>query len=204
MLPEMYEKDADIPAITGKALADEGLLSELLDGLKEKNETLRYNCHKVLIQISEGHGEVLYPHLDYFVEQLDSSNTYHKLSAAQLLARLCRVDNEGRFESIFDKYIGLLSDKGTVLAAYIALNTGRIAAAKPHLREKIAGILLDFDRIYQGKQPEMTKAYVIEAFDMFYAEAENKGKIKEFISGMLDSSSSRTRKAAKTFLNKWG
>ncbi len=204
MLDEMYEKDADISAVTEKALADEGLLSEILDGLNEKNETLRYNCHKVLIKISEEHGEVLYPHWGYFVEQLDSSNTYHKLSAAQLIARLCAVDKESRFESIFDKYIDMLCDKGTVLAAYIALNTGRIAAAKPHLRKKIAGILLDIDRIYQGKQLEMTKAYVIEAFDMFYEEAEDKEKIKEFISGMLDSSSSRTRKAAKAFLDRWG
>ena len=50
----------------------------------------------------------------------------------------------------------------------------------------------------------MTKAYVIEAFDMFYKEAENKEEIREFISGMLDSSSSRTRKAAKVFIEKWG
>jgi hypothetical protein len=204
MLAEMLDKNADISAIAGKAMADEGLLSEILDGLKEKDETLRYNCHKVLIQISEEHGEVLYPHWDYFLEQLDSPNTYHKMSAAQLLARLCTVDKEGRFEGIFDKYIGMLGDKGAVLAAYIALNTGRIAAAKPHLREKITGILMDFDRVYRGKQPEMTKAYVIEAFDMFYGEAENKEEIKEFIRTMLDSSSPKTKKAAKAFLDKWG
>ena len=203
MLPEMNEKDADIVSVAEKALADRGLLEEILDGLKVKNETLRYNCHKVLIELSREHADILYPHWEYFTGMLESPNTYHKLSAAQLIARLCKVDKEGRFDRIFDKYFGMLGDKGTVLAAYVALNAGIIAAAKPKLRARITGILLDFERIYQGKQLEMTKAYVIEAFDEFYKEAENKEDIKEFVKKLLGSGSPRTRKEAKAFLDKW-
>ena len=53
MLPEMNDKDINIKSIAEKALQDKKLLSELLDGLKYKEETLRYNCFKVLMLISQ-------------------------------------------------------------------------------------------------------------------------------------------------------
>ena len=43
MLPEMSNKNVNIDSVAEKALQDEQLLSELLDGLKSKGETLRYN-----------------------------------------------------------------------------------------------------------------------------------------------------------------
>ena len=66
MLPEINNKDVDIETVADKALADRKLLSEILDGLTSKKETLRYNCHKVLMHISETKGRLLYPKWDYF------------------------------------------------------------------------------------------------------------------------------------------
>ena len=63
MLPEMNDKNADIKAIAEKTLADRELLTEILDGLTSKEERLRYNCHKVVMHISETNGELLYPQL---------------------------------------------------------------------------------------------------------------------------------------------
>jgi len=70
MLPEMSRKDADIRRVADKALADNNLLLELLAGLQVKQETLRYNCSKVLTLLSQTHGEVLYPHWGYFASML--------------------------------------------------------------------------------------------------------------------------------------
>ena len=203
MLPEMNDKNAAIEGVAKKALADKGLLAEIMGGLKEKNEALRYNCHKVLMELTREHGEVLYPYWEYLVEMLDGNNAYRKLSAVQLIARLCKVDKEGRFDKIFDMFFSLLGDRGTILAAYVAANSGKIAVAKPHLRERITGMLIDIDRVYQGKQPEMTKAYIIEAFGEYFEAAEDKEKIKEFVRKQLDSGSPKARKEAKAFLNKW-
>ncbi len=203
MLPEMYDKNADITEMAAEALADEELLLEMLDGLKNKNETLRYNCHKVLMAVSREHGEVLYPRWDYFVEMLDSRNTYHKLSAVQLLASLAVVDKDDRFDEIFDKYYDLLGGKGTILTAYVAVNSGKIAKAKPHLREQITDLLLDIDRVYRGKQIELIKGSIIEAFGEYFEAAEDKERIREFVRNQLNSESPKTRKQAKTFIDKW-
>ncbi|MFC2070016.1 hypothetical protein ACFLTB_02425 [Chloroflexota bacterium] len=199
----MYEKTADIESLAEEVLADEGLLSEVLNGLKNKNETIRYNCHKVLMEISWEHGEVLYPQWDYFVEMLDSGNTYHKLSAVELLASLTRVDKENKFDEIFDKFYGLLGDKGTILTAYVAANSGKIAEAKSHLRERITERLLEIDRVYRGKQVELIKGSIIEAFDEFYEESESKERIKKFVGSQLYSGSPKTRKLSIAFMDKW-
>ena len=204
MLPEINRKDLDIEGIARRALADDTLLSELLDGLKLKNETLSYNCSKVISFISETHGEALCPRWNFFVELLDSANTYRKMSGLQIIASLTKVDRDNKFDDIFDKYYNLLGDRGTVVAAHAALNSGKIAKAKPHLQTKITCRLLDVDKIYPGKQIDLIKGYIIEAFNVYFEEAEEKGEMLEFVKNQMNSASPRTRKQAERFLNKWG
>jgi len=173
----MSDKDVNIESVARKALEDERLLSELLDGLRVKKETLRYNCFKVLLLISEDSGEVLYPKWDYFVELLDSANTYWKLSGLQIIANLAKVDTADRFEGIFSKYYGILSEKGTIAAAYVAVNSGKIAKVKPPLQTRITNELLNIDRVHPGKQKDLVKGHAIEAFSEYFEEAEDKEKI---------------------------
>jgi hypothetical protein len=58
VLSELSDKNADIGSIAERALKDRDLLSELLEGLKSRvstksaEETLRYNCYKVLMLIT--------------------------------------------------------------------------------------------------------------------------------------------------------
>ena len=203
MLNEMDDKNVDIEVVAEEALKNENLLSELLDGLKSKKETLRYNCFKVLMRISEEHGSVLYPEWDYFVELMSIDNAYQKLSGLQIIANLARVDTDNRFEEIFDSYFSLLGGKGTIVAAYIAMNSGKIVKAKPHLQTRITDILLNIDKIHTGKQIEMIKSGVIESLDKYFEEAENRGAIVEFVKNQLNSESPKTREQAKEFLSKW-
>ena len=204
MIPEISDKDLNIKSIAEKALANEKLLSELLDGLMLKNETLRYNCVKVFLFISEEHGEALYPKWDFFVELLDSDNTYRKMSGLQIIANLTKVDVDKKFDDICDKYYSLLGDRGTVVAAHLAANSGKIASARPDLQARITDKLLNIDNTYAGKQMDLVKGYIIEAFAVYFAEAENKDKIIEFVRNQLNSKSPRTRKQAEHFLSKWG
>ena len=205
MLAEMDDKNADIEGMAARALADRELIPGLLDGLKTKNETYRYNCHKVLMFISEENGEALYPAWDYFVEHLGSGNSYHKMSAALLIARLVKADTENKFEDIFDKYYGLLDDQSMVVAYYAASSSARIVRAKPHLRGRITGELLNIDGTHHpAGRKELIKTGVIEALDECMAGSDDRVKIVEFVRKQQDSESPKTRKAARAFLEKWG
>ena len=125
------------------------------------------------------------------------------LGSVELIANLAKVDKDNKFDEIFTKYYGMLGDKGTILTAYVAVNSGKIARAKPHLREKITDLLLDIDRVYRGKQVELIKGSIVEAFSEYFEESENKERIKEFVGSQLYSGSPKSKKLAKAFLEKW-
>jgi len=198
----LKNKNIDIKAVAKKALKDDKLLAELLGNLRSKNETIRYNSHKVLFFITEEQPQSLYSHWDYLVEFLDSDNTYHKLSAVHLLANLTRIDNKNKFEKIFERFYGLLDDKSFITAAYVCSASGIIAKAKPKLQTKITNRLLSIDKTgHQQERKDLVKAAVIEAFEQYYKQAKNKKRIVDFVRKQLNCQSPKTRKAAKEFLN---
>ena len=205
MLTELNDKNADVKQIAKNAIEVEELLSDLLQGLKSKNETTRYNCSKALMVISKEHGEILYTAWDYLVEFLHSENSYQKMSAVNLLASLVKVDKENKFEQIFERYFNLLDDRSMILGIYVASNSGQIVMAKPHLEKRVTEKLLAIDKTHHtGDRKELIKAGAIESFSQYYPESSNKLKILKFVSEQQSSKSPKTRKLAKEFLKKWG
>jgi hypothetical protein len=204
MLADLNANEAPIERLAEAAARDEGQLGELVAGLKSRQETLRYNCFKVLNLLAESNGEVLYPRWDYFVEHLSVDHTYWKLSALQIIAGLTGVDTENRFEKIFDSYYGLLDDRSMIVAAYIASNSGKIARAKPELAPRITARLLSIDETHHAPgRKALVKAGAIKAFGEYFADVVSKPPIIEFVRRQLDSESPKTRKLAGQFLKTW-
>jgi len=203
MPANLNNKNINIKAIAKKALKDDKLLAELLDNLWSKNETIRYNSHKVLCLISQEHPRILYPQWDYFAQFLKSDNTYHKLSAIHILANLIKADTKGKFEKMFDWFYGLLDDKSFITAAYLAGASGKIARAKPKLQAKITNRLLNIDKTHhQQERKDLVKASVIEAFEEYFEQTRNKKRILEFVEKQLNCESPKTRKTAKEFFKR--
>jgi len=203
MPANLNNKSINIEAVAKKALKDDKLLAELLDNLWSKNETIRYNSHKVLFFITEEHPQTLYSNWDYFVKFLDSDNTYHKLSAVLLLANLTKVDKDNKFEKVFDRFYGLLNDKSFITAAYVAGASGKIARAKPKLQTRITNRLLSIDKTYhEQERKDLVKTSIIEAFEEYFDQTRNKKRIIEFVKKQLNCKSPKTRKTAKEFLKR--
>lgn len=204
MTEELNDKNADIESFAGKALKDRELLSGLLDGLKVKAETYRYNCYKILYLISQTSGEVLYPKWDRFVESLGSPNSYHKMAAIHLIANLTRADTENRFEKIFENFYNLLDDKSMVVAYYTAAVSGRIVKNKPHLEKEITSKLLGIDKTHhQPGRRELIKTGIIESFSEYFEQSDAQDRITVFVEQQMNSESPKTRKAARAFLDRW-
>jgi hypothetical protein len=198
---DLNNKNIDIETVAKKATRNEKLRSKLLDNLWSKNETIRYNSHKVLVFISKEQPEILYSDWDYLVKFLDSDNTYHKLSAVHLLANLTKVDKDNKFEKIFDKYYSLLDDKSFITAAYVSAASGKIAKAKPKLQTKITNRLLNIDKTHHPQERiDLAKASVIEAFEEYFDQSRSKKRIVDFVKKQLNCQSPKTKKAAKEFL----
>ena len=202
IIPELDKKDVDVTSLAKRVLEDMEVLPELLDGILASKDFIRFNSFKVLLFISEEHPEVLYPRWDFFSALLDSDNSYQQYIAIYLISSLARADDSARLEGIFDKLYSILDGEGTITAAHLARNSGKIARAKPKLRARITERLLNIDRNHRGKQKELIKGHAIEAFDEYFEEAENQPEILEFVRKQLQSQSPKTRKLAREFLKK--
>jgi len=185
------------------AISDEGVLKEILTGVVSKDEAFRYNCFKVLRQISEDYPMILYPEWDYFIALLGSSNAYHRSIAVQILANLTSVDAQRRFEAIFDRYFDLLDDEKIIVTRALVLSGGTIARAKPSLQARIVERLLGIEETHH-KHKDLIKADAIQSFEEFFEDYPDRGRILGFVEQQLECSSPKARKAAKAFLNKHG
>jgi len=186
-----------------KKVIEDTQLSQLLEDIRSKKDEIRSNSFKILTKISEEQPEVLYKKWDYLADLLDSDNHYRRYISINILANLAIVDIQNKFEKIFDKYFSNIDGHKTMIAGQAALNSGKIAKAKPKLQTKITNRLLDIEKTHQGKQIDLIKAYVIEAFNEYFEESSDKKTILHFVEAQLESKSPKTKKVAKDFLKKW-
>jgi len=187
------------------AIVDTEILNEILQGLKSKNEFFRYNCHKVIFQISKTHSQLLYPKWDYFFDLLESSNAYHRMSAINIISHLTYADTGKKFDRVFDRYFQFLDDKSMIVARYLAISAGIIAINKPYLAEKIIQKLLEIENTHhEEERKDLIKHDIIQSISVLFDQMAEKEKIISFVEKQLNSSSAKTRKAAKAFLNKFG
>jgi len=198
------KKGEHLDKVIEKSVADEIILKEILKGLISKNETFRYNCFKVLFQISKTQPLLLYPEWDYFLDLLGSPNSYHRMSAINILSNLTRVDTEKKFDLIFNQYFHHLDDQSMIVARYLSGNAGKIVRAKPYLQTKITKKLLDIDNTHHEEgRKDLIKHDIIQSFSEFFKGITEKERIFTFVEKQLDCSSPKTRKAAKDFLKRF-
>ena len=149
------------------------------------------------MHVSEEQPKVLYPKWDYLADLLDSDNHYQRYISINILANLAVVDTKNKFEKIFDKYFSNIEGDRTMVAGQAALNSGKIAKVKPNLQTKITNRLLNTDKTHRGKQIDLIKAYVIEAFNEYFEESSDKKKILGFVKAQLESKSPKTKEVSE-------
>ena len=201
MIEELADKNCDIQAVVERGINSSNILTELLEALKSKKETIRYNSFKILDKISELDPTLLYQHWDHFAKMLDSKKALDKHAAVYILANLTYVDNQMRFEKLFHKFYELLNDKSIIPPSHVALNSAKIIKAKPQLEQKITNKLLAIDKSgHEKERKDLIKSYIITAFDQYYEMSKSKKKIRNFAEKQLECRSPKTRRVASEFL----
>jgi len=187
---------------------DFGLVPELLKGVSSSRASVRYGCAKVLTDLSAAYPERLYPHMGSFVALLDSKYRILVWNALAIIANLARVDREKRFDAVFDRYYGLLSDGYMVTVANVVGHSGKIASAKPYLVDRITDELLKVDDI--SVTPHLTeecKRVIAEkaiiSFDQFFDKVKQKKRVIAFVKKHSGSSRKTLKVTARNFLEKW-
>ena len=214
MESELLQKLAD-KSITKETLCKEvaanfDLLPEVLSGVSSPKAAVRYGCGSVLVDLSAYYPEKLYPHMDAFVALLDSKYRILTWNAMAVIANLCRVDVDKKFDAVFDKYYGFLNDEYLVTVANVVGNSGKIASAKPYLIPKITNELLKVESI--STTPLLTEEckrviaeHAIKSFDRFFDKmgSEEKAKVFSFVKRHLKSPRKKLKMEAGAFLKRW-
>jgi hypothetical protein len=184
------------------------LLPEVLQGTSSSKAAIRYGCAKVLMDLSEKHPEKLYPYMDDFIKLLNSKYRILTWNALAIIANLSRVDEDKKFDAIFDKYYDLLDDEYMVTVANVVGNSAKIALAKPYLVQRITAKLLAVQDI--SVTPHLTEEckrviaqQTIKSLDGFFDKIEAKAKVISFVKRQLNSPRVSLRKEAQSFLKKW-
>lgn len=189
---------------------DFGLIPILLTGTSSPKAAIRYGCAKVLMDLSAEYPEKLYPYMDSFIGLLDSKYRILIWNALAIIANLTKVDEEKKFDAIFDKYFDFLNNEYMVTVANTVRNSGKIALAKQYLIPRITAELLKVENV--SVTPHLTEECkrviaegAIKTFDMFFDKLDEKEKkeVLSFVKRQLNSSRRRLSEKASFFFKKW-
>ena len=208
LLKKLGSKEITKVQLFQKVESDFDLLPKLLEGTSSSKATIRYGCGKVLMDLSEKYPEKLYPYMDSFIELLNSKHRILTWNALAIIANLTRVDEDRKFEAIFDKYYSFLSNEYMVTVANVVVNSAKIALAKPYLAQRITAQLLKVQDL--KVTPHLTEEcklvlaeQAIKTFDTFFDHVEVKEQVVAFAQKHLNSSRASLREEAQIFLKKW-
>ncbi|MCJ7732774.1 hypothetical protein MUP51_10710 [Candidatus Bathyarchaeota archaeon] len=184
------------------------LIPTVLNGTNSSKAAIRYGCAKVLVDLSEEHPEVIYPYIDDFIALLDSKYRILTWNAIAIIANLVIIDEDRKFDVIFDKYYSFIDDEYMVTVANIVGHSGKIALAKPYLIERITDKLLTVENI--STTPHLSEECkrviaerAIKSFDVFFDKIKQKERVILFVKEYLLSSRKSLGKTATSFLEKW-
>ncbi len=194
--PRLYD-------VVQPALQDGELRDFLVGHAFDKDETLRYNCVRVLWRAIDREPVLFYEYWDRFAPMIGSVNGFHRSAAAQFIALLSRVDADCKLDRILDRYLRLRDDPKVMVLHYFVETLDRICRARPDLQERVVTTLLKIDRTkHSQQQKDMIKADILAVFDSTFESmpAELQKKAIRLAEAALVCTSPKARKAAKAFV----
>jgi len=191
-----------------KVRGDFDLIPELVENMNSSKAAIRYGCGKILMELSEEYPEKLYPFMDSFIDLLDSRYRILVWNAIAIISNLTIIDNEKRFDAIFDKYFDLLNDEYMVTVANLVVNSRKIALSKPYLIERIVDKLLEVESIsvtphLSEECKKVIEENTIMTFNGIFDQIEQKERIFSFVRKYTDSQRKTLRTKAEMFLKRW-
>ena len=208
LLQRLVDKTMTKQQLFEKLKQNNKLLPEIIDGISSPKPAIRYGCAKVLMEYSEEKPEKLYKHMNFFINLLESKYRILTWNTIAIVANLTKVDNENKFDSIFDKYYSYIYDEYMITVTNVVGNSGKIALSKPYLTQKITDKLLEIENI--SLTPHLSEEckrviteHAIKTFDMFFPQIKKKDRVVLFVKKQCDSSRESLRKEAEKFLERW-
>lgn len=181
------------------------LVAEIFKGLDYPQAHTKYKSIKVLNLLSRQHPALLYPYFDVFVKLLNRPNNILKWNALDILANLVRVDEEGKFDSLFKRYYAFLEEGSLITSGHVVESSPIIVKSRPDWETKITSYLLSAETIPLPTTECrcILAGKVLLSFDQYVSQSRNSKKMLEFAEKQLNSTRAATKKKAEHFVKKY-
>lgn len=206
VLRQLARKGADKAAVARKVVRSPEMLADVLDGLRSANTRVRLGCASVLSLVSESNPELLERESERIIPMLDSDSSVLRWNATRILGNLACTDATGWVELVLERYLEPITGHELIAAANAIIGSAGIAAAKPHLTDRVAAELLKVESARYGT-PEcrnVALGHVVLAFDRFFDRLHDPAEPLALIRRLLRNSRRATREKAAEFLQQRG
>lgn len=201
-MPAVYQFITDIAEKINKF----PLLFEII---RTDRGAVKYHAEKIIRICSESNPKLVYPYFDEIASLLGSSNNFLKWGAIITLSNLATVDDERRFEAIYDQYFDLINTGSMISAANVIDNAWKIVRHYPEFEEDITRRLLAVqNNVYLNKGKESPECRnivignVLDSFSKYYSISKCQDLMQEFARQQLDNSRRTVARRAAKFLEK--
>lgn len=137
---------------------------ELVNGLKDKNNTYACGCMKQLEEESSISDSV-YEYMDKFILLLDHENSYVRNRALTLISANSKWDRENKINNSILKILDHISDEKPITSRTCIKHLPHLAENKPELSEVICEALKNADtQKYADSMRGLVERDIIDAF----------------------------------------
>ncbi len=201
LLEEINQKKDFCKDIAEKVINNPELLSIILEGVYSDTARVKLRSVKILAIISRKNPEILYPHMSFFIELMDSSNKIILWNTMDVIANLSKLDSENKINDIFEKFYDFISDESMITAAHVVDNSWKIAKAKPIYQNEITDKLIELETIPRDQEcRNILLGKAILSFDKYFDEIEDKEEVISLVKRQLNNSRNATKTKAERFL----
>jgi hypothetical protein len=172
-------------------------INELFKNLESKNDTIRYEALKELLNITDNKVPWIYEKWSELTGRLSSDNSYQRSIGIMLLANLCKSDIENRTGSIIEKYLETFDDEKFITSRQSIQNVWKLALNNDSNKNIIIRQLEReySENIHLNRHGNLIKQDIIGSLSKIYQRYRDEdimNKIKELIDSETDEKFRKT------------
>ena len=163
-------------------------IDELFGILESKDDKIRYNAFKELLEITHRNVSWVYDKWDILIDKLASDNSYQRSIGLMLLANLSKSDSENKVSSVLNNFFEHFNDEKFITSRQCIQNVWKTAIYNDYNRKKVIGELEKtyYDNIHLNKHGNLIKQDVVMSLNQIYLHT-NEIAIQDMVNDLIDN-----------------
>jgi len=199
----------DLNAVIAKRTVEPDLISLLLDIIESDSGTIKFQCDKILQELSLIHPEWITPEFDRIASHSASPNHFIQWGALITLSNLIAFDGGKKFMRIYPEVLKLAECDSMITAANASKGLVALIPFHPELKEDIVRHLIRSEkRLYRDKgevSPEchaIMIGHVLDFFDQIAVSSPVSRDMIDFAQRHTENPRKKTARKAKAFVDR--